>query len=438
MEAVVPSYKIPEASDIVSASPDDPNGIVYTLSYSIRASLRRAKIMNEDGCCPHRTVQRWRCNDCGAFVANFKHFLDCGGHTLYFKLLDWKEIVLPEVTCIYKGYQFNDVVELREYLMLLFSLNLNGPDSVLSTQNLSTKLMNYLQEKDDLFEKHSKNLYPTKILRFNSLFECGNLDRVAIINPSYYIMTVRPDINTCGTSQWFYFSVSNTSARSNIKFEIINLTRKTKLYKAGMRIWVYSRLTETKYGKGWHKACEEISCVKNSHLRKGMTTQDGTDEKHFYSLTFHYKFEFDNDEVFFAYCCPFPYSSICKLIANTEEELNLNKNSESPLRQTKKTIHKSSNYSDLSKNTLDLEHKIINTPDLIYERECYSKTVCGIPAFLISVTATVKSNSIPLEKRKVIFVTSRVHAGETSGSHTFEGFWKFLFSIFFIAISKNR
>ena len=44
-------------------------------------------------------------------------------------------------------------------------------------------------------------------LIFESRFESGNLRRAIQIYPGEYDLILRPDINTRGHTQWYYFSV---------------------------------------------------------------------------------------------------------------------------------------------------------------------------------------------------------------------------------------
>ena len=44
-------------------------------------------------------------------------------------------------------------------------------------------------------------------LVFDSAFECDNLDRVIMVTETEYDLYMRPDTNTRGHHQWFYFKV---------------------------------------------------------------------------------------------------------------------------------------------------------------------------------------------------------------------------------------
>lgn len=91
-------------------------------------------------------------------------------------------------------------------------------------------------------------------LRFDSDFECGNLDLAIYINPVEYDLVMRVDSNTKGHTAWFYFKVSNGVANSKIKFNIINFNKKYLLYKDGMKPYVFKK----SLGK-WSQSCTNVT-----------------------------------------------------------------------------------------------------------------------------------------------------------------------------------
>lgn len=56
-----------------------------------------------------------------------------------------------------------------------------------------------------------------------------------------YDLILKPDINTSGHTQWFYFCVQNTRRGQKYKFNIINLLKSDSLYNQGMQPVVYSK-----------------------------------------------------------------------------------------------------------------------------------------------------------------------------------------------------
>eukprot|EP00951_Prasinocladus_malaysianus_P015037 scaffold114820_cov55-Prasinocladus_malaysianus.AAC.3 len=83
-----------------------------------------------------------------------------------------------------------------------------------------------------------------------------------------YDLILRPDINTRGHTQWFYFSVANTRRANKIKFNIINLMKEDSLYSDGMQPLVHSAKESVATGLGWHRSGESIAYYQNSIKRK--------------------------------------------------------------------------------------------------------------------------------------------------------------------------
>lgn len=52
---------------------------------------------------------------------------------------------------------------------------------------------------------------------------------------------MRVDSNTKGHTAWFFFKVSNITAKQKIKFNIINYGKKNLLYVDGMKPYIYKK-----------------------------------------------------------------------------------------------------------------------------------------------------------------------------------------------------
>ncbi len=70
------------------------------------------------------------------------------------------------------------------------------------------------------------------------------------------------------------------------------------------------------------------------------------------------------------------------------------------------------------------EKKKLNTSRISYTRETFARSLCGLPAFVLTVTGERNKSSV--KERKCIVITSRVSAGETTSSFAVEGFVNFL------------
>ena len=136
----------------------------------------------------------------------------------------------------------------------------------------------------------------------------NNINMINIIKKEEiekYELFLHNDTNTSGYTQWFFFRVSNIKKGKKVNFNIMNFLRKRTKYSNGMKIWCYSRKNSEINKIGWHHTTEEVKYYKNFlyKLNKGR-------KYYFYTLSFNYTFQYDNDEVFFANCIPFTYTDL--------------------------------------------------------------------------------------------------------------------------------
>lgn len=217
-----------------------------------------------------------------------------------------------------------------------------------------------------------------KTLVFESRFESGNLSMAMKVTDEEYNLVLQNDINSKGNTQWFYFQVKNTTKDLNVKFNIVNFTKKDSLYNAGMKVLIFSEKENEKTQLGWFREGTEICYHENNIRRPGSS-------KCFYSLTFEYKFEYTGDTVYFAYC--FPYT-----------------------------------YSDLMQDLLVLEsNPFVGS---IMNRKQLCESIGGNRCELLTITAPGDPDEI--RKRKGVVLTARVHPGETVGSWMMKGAIEFL------------
>jgi hypothetical protein len=107
-----------------------------------------------------------------------------------------------------------------------------GPPPPMTTEEQIKALQKPLVPYYDLQSEHDTTLV------FESRMESGNLRRAIQVYPHEYDLILRPDINTRGHTQWFYFSVSNTRRNIPYKFNVINLVKGDSLYLVGAVIHV--------------------------------------------------------------------------------------------------------------------------------------------------------------------------------------------------------
>ena len=70
-----------------------------------------------------------------------------------------------------------------------------------------------------------------KNLKFNSNFECGNLDAAIHVSPNEYDLFMRVDSNTKGHTNWYFFTVQNGNFVGSVRFNICNFRRDKSLYE---------------------------------------------------------------------------------------------------------------------------------------------------------------------------------------------------------------
>ena len=236
---------------------------------------------------------------------------------------------------------------------------------------------------------------PKNALRFNSKFECGNLNKAIMVSENSYILHLEKEPgNPC--LQWYYFEVRNKSAQS-VTFQIVNLGKFESLYNEGMKPLVKSE----KEGSLWKRSGCNISYTQNK-------------EDNSYSLTFNYNFTYSEDSVFFAYSYPYTYGD---LLSDLDNVIN--------------------NHSDIAR----------------VDKICES--LCGNPLYMVTITEDLPryfsfteekyycrisaAQRNLLRKRKLrsgcknefinkkgIFLSGRVHPGETVSSFMMQGAMEFL------------
>lgn len=199
-------------------------------------------------------------------------------------------------------------------------------------------------------------------LEFDAFFEGGNLDMAVRAENDDYDLYMRPDANTRGHNQWFYFSV-RAPKPCEVRFNILNFTKPTSLYSQGMRPLVLDTEHEA---QGWQPA--------GFLLRYRTSKLNPYADRCYYSLSFTYHFKHTR-KVYFAYAIPYTYTRLRHLVA------------------------------ELSIGT-----------DLRYKRDTLCRSLSGLEVPLLTIT----NFSLPIPTKEAIVVTARVHPGETYGSFMME------------------
>lgn len=192
-----------------------------------------------------------------------------------------------------------------------------------------------------------------------------------------------------GNRTWFYFGVKANNPSTLIKFNIVDLNRQAKMYSQGM-CPVY-KIVPSK--NGWERIRD-----KPSHTM--------TDD--IFTLSFKYKMpENLRSTTYFAFTYPLSYNDIQKMLTNIDVKLK----------------HQLKDHKD----------------DIYYTRECVAHSLDGRRIDLLTITSKFGmsdqkevrlKNLFPEENqarpfrfpnKKIIFITARVHPGETPSSFVFNG-----------------
>ncbi|XP_044006986.1 cytosolic carboxypeptidase 1-like isoform X3 [Aphidius gifuensis] len=216
----------------------------------------------------------------------------------------------------------------------------------------------------------------TKCLQFESRFESGNLRKVIQINNREYDLILTPDVNSASRHQWFYFEVSNMDSNIPYTFNIINCEKPNSQFNFGMKPIIFS-VIESQLGKiGWTRTGTDICYYRNCYRKKNKG-------KNYLTTSFTITFPHSHDICYLAYHFPYTYSQLIRHIWKWS-----------------KTTTKSN----------DIYFKYDNLCNTLNKNECPILTITSI-----------NSKTNPINQRKLIFLTSRVHPGESNASWVMQG-----------------
>lgn len=253
---------------------------------------------------------------------------------------------------------------------------------------------------------------------FDSEFESGNLEKAHRVygrenlmssnplskniaglkfskeEPSFvhqeYDLFIRKDLHTKGNIQWYYFSVSTVDPSVedkfnfplSVRFNIVNMMKKDALYNYGMRPAVYSENKAT-LNFGWHHSCSDICYFKN----RSTYVKAKSKLRNFYTLTFVYTF-YQPDTVYFAHSFPYTYTRLNRFLTSLETDARIAQ---------------------------------------FTRRKLMTLTLANNRCDILTITSP-STNPVEFSQRPAIFVTARVHPGETNSSFAVEGFIRYLTS----------
>lgn len=290
-----------------------------------------------------------------------------------------------------------------------------------------------------------------RILRFESRFESGNLQAAYHISQDCYRLELERDANKSGSCQWFYFSISNTRKETVYTFYISGFHKSRDVLNQGSKIFMHSQKGASNNGNSWIRAgynfaygyipaepsnypysncsnnlrrnsCTSVNTKASSYYRRASAIRSpnasksnlnteptnpnsyasinetpndiddsdsdnddlqgttvngkGTVKKNRACLQFQIKFPYDYDTVYLCYSLPYTYTDLLRSISIWSK----------------------------------------NSPGTI-TTETLCQTIGGKNCPILTVTSPLT----PIEKKKIVFITGRVHPGESNSSYVVHG-----------------
>lgn len=261
------------------------------------------------------------------------------------------------------------------------------------------------------FQQDYTLVIPSQTLRFSSKFESGNLKKAIKINENEYRLLLEYDTETKGYTQWYYFSVKPYKPNHKVRFNITNLIKFESLYNDGMKPLTFSLKNTINGNKIWERKCTEVSYYKNSYIR-------ANENKSFYTLAFSYTFDDPNDTIFFAYSYPYTYTDLMEYV----EKLQMNYPSILRVNTLCTTI--AGNNCPI----ITITNNIFTYTNWAEEAVKLEKSVAGRKIMRMRESKNNESYRIRHEGKKGVFITSRVHPGESNSSFMVKGLIDYLIS----------
>ncbi|GMH52100.1 hypothetical protein TrST_g4224 [Triparma strigata] len=265
-------------------------------------------------------------------------------------------------------------------------------------------------------------------LKFSSEFDSGNLKTVKFNQQAnefccYQTRDAQDTVHEAPYTTWFHFSVEGAKPGEVVKFAIMNMNKQLRLYKQEYR--PFYKVVPT-------SATDESAFNNWQRLPNPASGKPIPDEN---MMQLRFKFKFDShflgqmpraegDEscgfkVYFAFCYPQSYvesqTKLMQLEARTEE-----------LKSKDIYFHRELLTQSLDKRRIDMI-----TISSLSDREDRKRdqpmhfTPRTVPE---SGAENFRAHKFSYERKKIVFVSSRVHPGETPAQFVWDGFLNLLLS----------
>uniref|UniRef100_A0A8D8RLD4 Cytosolic carboxypeptidase-like protein 5 n=1 Tax=Cacopsylla melanoneura TaxID=428564 RepID=A0A8D8RLD4_9HEMI len=250
---------------------------------------------------------------------------------------------------------------------------------------------------------------------FTGDFDSGNLAKVELVPkedvsspgaespPSVdYEFNVWPRPDCAGTEfengnrTWFYFGMKGGSPMKTIKFNIVNMNRQVKMFSQGMTPVVRCHSTRNQ----WERIRDKVSYIYDTPI---------------FIMSFKHKISDTKSFTYFAFTYPYSYSDLQTYLLNLDTKFNKNP-----------------------------EESVASPDDIYYKRECVCYSLEGRNVDLLTISSNHNITDVPeprlphlfpednscrakkFQDKKVIFLSARVHPGETPSSFVMTGVINFL------------
>ncbi|EDO34305.1 predicted protein [Nematostella vectensis] len=238
----------------------------------------------------------------------------------------------------------------------------------------------------------------SKALRFESRFESGNLRKAIQVREYEYDLILNPDINCRHHHQWFYFEVSNMEADVPYRFNIINCEKINSQFNFGMQPVLYSMQEAVVEGRPcWARTGANV-CYYRNYFSRSQDLGGGQKSKTYFTATFTVTFPHADDVCYLAYHYPYTYSMLQEHLANIESSID---------------------------------------SDVYYRRSTLCHSLAGNACDVITITSNPRHRDAytldSFRSRPYVFLSARVHPGESNASWVMKGVLEFLLSAFYTA-----
>lgn len=258
----------------------------------------------------------------------------------------------------------------------------------------------------------------TNDISFNSEFESGNLDLAFLKNETEYDLLLRPDTNTKGHTQWFYFQI-NSFKKINITINIINMAKPKSIFGRGGLPFCAITETDKKPQQGqWNQLSKNCNLSykrsKIDYLEELLSdsTHSMKKKKIFMCLSFEISLT-PGKNFYLAYSIPYTYSQLTNFLGRFVK----------PDYQSYLHI--------ISKKEEKHEYQIKEPYQDILKMKLLTKTISllEVPILYITEYKTEPSDYIECQKRPIVYIVARVHPSESPSSYLCQGVIKFLLDL---------